>query len=336
MLKKIVVVQAFIIVLLIVLLATSGDFPYAANKRVQFFRDWVTARTVPFLMEGRIGMTPAAGMCTAPLIYATDSAVYGLIAHHCVSKDDDFIPEKFSVLGEEVLLLDYHAAPNEVRIWRGSSKITPLRGKLVEIASGWDVGMETYVMGLRRGSASGRMDAFYTTGYIQTAPGVTLRMYGDLATSAAAIPGFSGGGVYLYNERANRFELLGIVVAVTIYSNFTFVYSVPREVYDVIARDVAAPAPAKPAPPAAERSRFANWEALSSDVRAEWEKLYLANERYTIKPFDGIEAGGKMWVLGPDRAVYRAWLGNRLSALGRLQEVDWREFILLAVHPTSS
>jgi hypothetical protein len=47
-------------------------------------------------------------------------------------------------------------------------------------------------------------------------------------------------------------------------------------------------------------------------------------------PFTAVRVESQLWPIGPKERVQDAWLHDRLKVKGKLQDVDWSEFIYRA------
>lgn len=334
------------LVSLLLLVAAFGVFfvaprgsntSYEADELVEKFSAFSAARVVPFQIEALVlddsgHWQSRRGYCTAPLVYATERWLYGLVAQHCIESKPTRKMVGLYVLSQPVTILEYHQPPNEIRIFRVPNT-TMWRGQIVGIATrAWHPGVRTFVVGVQRTErgTTREQDVFtkwYTTGLVQSEQdGQDLWEVGDFVHSAAATFGFSGGPAYVYDTQDQQFKLLAVNVAIELVSVFTYSYAVPEDLITIIQQDAAYSKDEA----ILERARFANWDEIAPEVRQRWESLYRQNAPYRLEPFVAILVGGERFGIGPKEQVQDAWLHDRLPALGSLQRVDWREFLYVA------
>ncbi len=316
-------------VILVILLgsAVASDFPYAHDELLAKFARWAPGAHRPLKAEiidddgrGLIG-------CSSVVVRSTESATYLLTVAHCVESDESRRVLSVWVDGEKAVVLPDKMDGNTVRILRIGKR---LHAPPVLFAKRLPVGTRTFSFGyaFRYGGLP-----VFAAGTVNAEPSFEIPYTGDTLHNAGSFYGWSGGGVYVYNERSGVFELMAlteellgtIAYIFPIMSGFVFAYSVGDWINEAIDHDLRhqfSPSQQQ------ERSKafFANWESVPVEAQQQWQAWYGSNEPYRLKPFYAVEVGGMIVRIGPEGAVTNAWLEDRLKVLGSLQDVDWSEF----------
>jgi hypothetical protein len=321
---------------------TAGDFPYAHDALVARFASFAKPFVVPFQIEALVYNAGEwnfrRGYCTAPLVYATERYLYGLIVDHCVADARDIKKLSFYALGQQATVLTYHKAPNEVRIWKIENS-TLWRGQLLKVAQVWWPGVKVFVVGVQRvergplertpqARAADVFVQWFTTGLVQTEPGHDLWGAGDLNHSASITFGFSGGPAFVYNEKTKEFELLALNNAIELVSTFSYAYSVSKDIFEVIQQDAASLLTSSQSPPPFPgRFCFSNCGSMPQEKRERWLVAYERNAEYILRSSPWrVVVSGEEFSIGPESVVWDAWLHDRIKIAGVMHDVDWSEF----------
>lgn len=320
--------------------STVGELPYASDPLHVEFSGWARGMHRPLLAIGQTledgQWKDAKWLCTAPVVYASKQYLYGLTVEHCVRTTPTRRITEIRAGDLTVTVLPYQSGTNTVRIWRGNNTLG-VQGILIHRASApWFPGVKVFVFGYARLGDS--LEPVASTGHVSTWPGWEEIGSGEILHDGPTWFGWSGGGIYVYNTAAKRFEILAVTEealgALTplgiALSQFDFVYSVPKTAYEYMERDAASALSTPPPPPTLpSRGRFANWAQVPQDVQERWSALYEANAAYELVPFEAVLVSGEKYGIGPKETVTRAWLEDRLKARGKLQDVDWSEFLYM-------
>lgn len=304
-------------------LSVAGQgVPYLKYDLLYEFSQFAKSSNVPFVieLERRLTGEVARATCTAPLVYQGRDYLYGLIADHCIMDDEDFMFRSAYVGGQRVEILPYYRPPSEVRIWRLRKSGQPQ--KLVEIATEWVPGVIVFITGFR--AHLHEFEQYFALGFVQVYKGVKLRFWGDIAHSAPALSGFSGGGNYFYNTEAKRFELAGITVGAATISLFTYIYSVPPDLWETIERYEQSLGAQGPSFVVCAND---DWP---SDFAEAFKQVYEENLEYFIDYRQGVgfvvSVASLEFVLEDKLFVAMQILKNKLKIRGKMQDVDWSQY----------
>ncbi len=307
--------------------SVSSDFPYAQDKLLAQFAQWAPAVHRPVFTDVIDEDGKGVVACSSVIVRATEQSTYLLTVAHCVESTRDRKVLGITVEGERATVLPARNGTNTVRIIRiGKSMYAPP----VVFAAKMPVGTRTFAFGYAFNYGGFPV---FSTNVVNAEPTFDIPGTGDTLHSAESFYGWSGGGVFVYNEQAARFELmalteefLGTIVSILpVFSDFVFAYSVSNWVLEAIEGDIQTPVQQVPQVPSGKQY-FANWEAVPEELKQRWQAWYDANAQYLLKPFYAVEVEGVVIRIGPQSAVYDAWLHDRLKIIGPLQDVDWSEF----------
>lgn len=318
--------------------ASGQSGPYAIDALLAKYAEFSDRVVVPFVTIGEAKIDDewkrGSSRCGATLIYADEQFVYGTTAAHCYESSSTFRPER-STLGGEQAELSTWAEFEEVRLVRAKNT-SGQRGVLVHIATHWDRAMRiftTCILGHRHG-----WFPQYRQGTISSRPEhgealgpISGRPLGDIVFDAGVIWGCSGSGIFVYNERAGRFELAGVVNGFSLFSNFSYAYSVPVKTMDALKDSRNWAASEEPRGAADTKIFFRNWEDFDdSRVKDLW--LEHRNSEYELALVGGewcVGVGRHCFIIGPSLEVTFAVIEGSLDINGIVGEQDWRRFDLL-------
>lgn len=305
---------------------SSQRSPYARDDLILRFAAFADSVTVHFIASGvsTIGgiKKKASASCTGVTLKTLEKKAIGFTAGHCIVGNDRFEPQDFHIDGLPALATR-QSGRLDVAIWEGAATTGAID---TPIAQGWGPGDRVFVACIRKYKNSYQRE--YTSGYAINRPGDYVlgtwggNALGDLAHTAPTLYGCSGGGVFLFNESRDRFELLAITTAFSVVGGFSYASSIDANILGA-ARDETNE----------NLARFANWDTLTGERREEWLRLWRKNTQYTLRiARDTIEfvmeIEGARYEIGPWATVFEAWLEGRIASSGKLQAVDWREFKL--------
>jgi hypothetical protein len=317
----------------------SADVAIATDHELHAFAGWASGMSRPLFVIGQRyrdgAWRDAKWLCTTFPLYATEKYIYFLTVAHCVEPEAN--ERILQILARDLPLekTEYKpAGSNTVRLLRGEN-VLGIQGQLIPIQDRWEPGMRTFVLGQKR--LGDKIVPVVSTGYVATAPGWEAKDDGDILHTAPSWFGWSGGGVFVYNTRQQRFALIGLTEGVmsldldiiVLLSDFFFAYSIPKNILDYIKSDSEASSlpPSSRSHTLSSKGRFANFDQLPQAVQDAWAELYTKNASYELVPFTAVRIEGQLWPIGPKERVQNAWLHDRLKAKGKLQDVDWSEFL---------
>ncbi len=321
----------------------SMIFFFFVGASAQHERDEIYARFAHEVEQYTVGLylsetrfTDFFFVCTATLVKATETHIYGFSAKHCFEVEDDegrSIRIRLHVAGHTGLGRKIKGQEAEIILERPFNEFVVFKirnnlgvtGDFVRIAYDWDRGDRIYLTGyLWWDGPNGTTERVFmpTTGTILSARSdPPILNFGDIIHTASVFYGYSGGGNYVYDYKCQCFELIGVTVGLIKLSLWSVSQSVLEDWQQYLEHSRT--------DTASEGSKLCRGAESWPDAAQDLLKRAISEGWEYELSFEGrwlVTTRELLFEIAPILTVAMDVLNDRIPLRGKMSDVEWERY----------